>query len=522
MEIKNNYIRPLLTDMYQLTMAYAYWKNNHHNDFAVFDAFFRKCPFEGEYCILAGVEDLVKFLESFHFENEEIDYLRAQMPYAEPEFFEWIRSLDCKALKIYTMPEGTVVFPKMPLVRVEGPLALAQLIETTLLNLLNFSSLIATNASRMARVAGTNKVMIEFGLRRAQGSDGAMTASRCAYIGGFHKTSNVLAGYLYGIPISGTHAHAYVSSYIGPEDLNVRELDGIDLYELADSYRSEMGWETNDGELAGFVSYAIAHPSNFLALVDTYDTLKSGVKNFICVSLALAKLGHKAIGIRLDSGDLAYLSKQSRALFNSAQEKFGIDLSHLVIVASNDINEKVLQSLNDQKHQIDVFGVGTHLVTCQAQPALGMVYKLVDIKGHARIKLSNDKEKINLPGRKTIYRLYSSSNIALCDLVALQDEPAPEAGHKILVRHPFDEMKRMYVVPSRVEKMLNLIWDGGLVEPLLTIHQARARVQHQFETIREDVLRNLNPTPYKISVTVNLFNHIKQLLESETPIPEFS
>ena len=296
-------------------------------------------------------------------------------------------------VKIYAVPEGTVVFPRIPLLRIEGPVLKTQLLETTLLTLVNFASLVATNAARFRQATGRDKTLLEFGLRRAQGPDGGLSASKYCYLGGFDGTSNVLAGKLYGIPVKGTHAHAYVSSYECMEDLSFRDLTDRKTGEVrpfADlclKYLEELGSilrilpsETNKGELAAFVSYAIAFPTNFLALVDTYDVLKSGLPNFLAVARALHECSYQAVGLRLDSGDLAYLSLEVRARFVETAKKFNLQyFEHFTIVASNDINEDTLVSLEKQGHAIDSFGIGTHLVTCQKQPALGCVFKLVEV-----------------------------------------------------------------------------------------------------------------------------------------------
>ena len=277
--------------------------------------------------------------------------------------------------------------------RIEGPVFKTQLLETTLLTLVNYASLVATNAARFCAAAGPNKTLLEFGLRRAQGPDGGLSASKYCYLGGFHGTSNVLAGKLYGVPIKGTHAHAYISSYECMKDLTEQHLadrvtgETRQFADLCLKYLKELGpllkilpEETNRGELAAFVSYAIAFPTNFLALVDTYDVLKSGLPNFLAVARALHECNYKAVGLRLDSGDLAYLSLEVRAKFVQIAEAFNIeDFKNFNIVASNDINEETLVSLEKQGHSIDTFGIGTHLVTCQKQPALGCVYKLVDV-----------------------------------------------------------------------------------------------------------------------------------------------
>ena len=518
----NAYIRPLLTDHYQITMAYSYWKNGCHMDPAVFEAFFRKCPFKGEYAVFAGVDEVQRFLKEFRFTREEVDFLRSVLPAGSDEgFFQWLSTVDASALQVFAIPAGTLCFPKIPVIRVTGPLAIAQLCETTILNLVNFSSLVATNASRFVRAAGEEKHMVEFGLRRAQGPDGAMTASKYCYLGGFHATSNVLAGMKYGIQVSGTHAHAYVSSYINEEDLKSRTLGDIDLMTVSRQYRDEMGVQANDGELVAFVSYALAFPTQFLALVDTYDTINSGIPNFLCVALALNQAGYQAMGIRLDSGDLSFISTQARAMFRAAAERYSLPyLANMTIVASNEINEKVLLSLREQGHEIDMFGVGTHLVTCQSQPALGMVYKLVEIRGHPRIKLSDEKEKITIPGKKLPYRLFGQNNVPLLDLLVRDTDPVPQPGERILARHPFDETKRVYVTAVHIEQLSQLIWDHGTALPLPTLEESRNRVKAQMSCMRPDFTRLLNPTPYKVSVTDGLFRYLADLWQKELPIRE--
>jgi nicotinate phosphoribosyltransferase len=367
----SNLVSPLLTDFYQITMAYGYWESGKHNDNAVFDLYFRKNPFGGEFTIFCGLEEVLKFLGSFEFTRDDINYLQTVLPpHADPLFFEWLRILNCKDIKVYALKEGTVTFPNIPLLRVEGPLAVCQLLETTLLNLVNYSSLVATNAARIRLAAGPEKILLEFGLRRAQGPDGAVSASRYSYIGGFDKTSNVKAGQLFGIELAGTHSHAFVASFTGLKELKQRTLKDVrgneyDLVDLVMDYKSKVNFGSipNEGELAAFIAYAIAFPNSFLALVDTYNTLKSGIPNFVLVSLSLFHLGYTPIGIRLDSGDLAYLSKEARKIFRQISVQFNLPpFERLKIVASSDLNEATIYSLNQQKHEIDIFGIGTHLV----------------------------------------------------------------------------------------------------------------------------------------------------------------
>ena len=481
------------------------------------------------------------------------------MPTAKDEFFEYLAALDCSQLKVYGQPEGTIVFPRVPVMRLEGPLLLCQLLETTLLNACNYASLMATNAARFRIAAGPDKTLLEFGLRRAQGPDGAMSASRYSYLGGFDGTSNVAAAASMGIVPRGTHAHSYVSAHESFADLSTRMLGDVDLVAAALQYRVELGYSSpSDSELAAFVAFAQAFPQRFLALVDTYDTLASGMPNFICVALALTlQCGVAPVGVRLDSGDLAYLSKEARKMLHAADAKYGTQLAACTIVASNSINEAVLHALDDQAHEIDTFGIGTNLVTCQAQPALGMVYKLVEIKGKPRMKISQEISKVTIPAAKEVFRLVGSEHVPLLDLIVRAGESRPAVGKRMLCRHPFDEKKRCFVTPTAVVPLLGLVWLGSaasvspsdaadasyaasgaedstalqegshgraehLRSPPPSMEATRAYVQAQLALLREDHLRAVNPTPYKVSVTSELYHYIHDLWLSEVPIPELA
>ncbi|XP_013176961.1 PREDICTED: nicotinate phosphoribosyltransferase 2 isoform X4 [Papilio xuthus] len=535
---QNGIVQPLLTDLYQITMAYAYWKSGKVNDVAVFDLFFRTNPFQGEFTIFAGLEECLKFLENFHYSDSDIDYLMQTLPdNIEPEFYAYLKDLTCKDIKLSAIEEGSVVFPRVPLLRIEGPLIVAQLLETTLLTLVNFASLMATNAARYRMVAGKNVSLLEFGLRRAQGPDGGLSASKYAYVGGFDGTSNVLAGKMFNIPVKGTHAHSFVTSFSTLQDISSAALrhaetqEQCDLLQLAADWRRRISAildvspdEASDGELAALISYAVAFPTGFLALVDTYDVKRSGLLNFCAVALALNDCGYRAVGIRIDSGDLAYLSVLARNTFEQIAEAFKLNwFAKLTIVASNDINEDTILSLNEQGHKIDCFGIGTHLVTCQRQPALGCVYKLVEINGQPRIKLSQDVGKVTIPGHKEAYRLFGADGHALIDLLQRSSEPAPIIGQKVLCRHPFQESKRAYVIPSKVEHLYKVYWSEGRIcvrpKPL---SEVRARVQASLRTLRQDIKRNLNPTPYKVAVSDDLYSFIHDLWLQNAPIGELS
>lgn len=522
----NPLVTALLTDMYQVTMSYAYWKAGRHNEQAVFDLFFRKCPFKGQFTVFAGLSDVLAFLNTFSFSECDIAYLRKALPECDAAFFAWLGKLDCKGIQIYALEEGTLCFPRIPLIRVEGPLAVAQLIETPLLNLINYPSLVATNAARLRVAAGPDKMMLEFGLRRAQGPDGAVSASRYSYIGGFNGTSNLLAGKLIGIDVRGTHAHAFIQSYTSFDQIKDRGLQGKDFVAMVLGYQERLGYQStsNESELAAFTAYALAFPDGFMALLDTYDTLQSGVPNFLCVALALDDLGHRAKGCRLDSGDLSYLSQEVRRMVTEASQTFQRPfLAETNIVASNDINEESLYHLADQGHSINTFGVGTNLVTCQSQPALGCVYKLVSIEGMPRIKLSQATSKITIPGKKVVYRLVSSDGVPILDMMLLEGEDPPQPNVPILARHPFVATKRARVTPSKVVPLQQLVWNsqsGGATSESPAIDEVQATVARGLAEIRQDTLQRLNPTPYKVSVSERLYDFLHSLWEKEAPIRE--
>ncbi len=294
--------------------------------------------------------------------------------------------------------------------------------------------------------------------------------------------------------------------------------------DLVVHYRNQLRYgHTNEGELAAFISYAQAFPDGFLALVDTYNTLQSGVPNFICVALALLKIGYKPTGVRLDSGDLAYFSKETRKLLRTTAARFRIaSFSSLTIVASNDIDEAILSSLQQQGHEIDVFGIGTHLVTCRSQPALGCVYKLVAINGHPRIKLSDEADKMTIPGRKDVYRLVGDNRHPLIDLMVEAGKPAPKAGDRILCRHPVSEAKRAYVIPKSIIPLHRCVWDGRQTFAFPSLDAIRDYVQDQLAVMRPDHLRAVNPTPYKVAVSEDLYRSMHELWMQEAPVSEIS
>ena len=360
--MKNFSITGTYTDLYQLTMGQVYFLKGTSHQEAVFDYFFRKLPFQGGYVAFAGLGVLLQILEELHFSKEDLAYLKGIG--LHPDFVERLKNFSFQGT-IHSVKEGEIVFPNEPLVRVEGNILEAQIIETVLLNILNFQSLIATKAARMRSVAG-NKILSDFGLRRAQGV-GGYHAARAAIVGGFNSTSNVKAGLDFDIPVMGTMAHSFIQSY--------------------------------DNELSAFRDFAEKRPDHCALLVDTYDTIRSGVPNAITVAKEMEKRSQRLQGIRLDSGDLAYLSKQSRKMLDDA------GLNYVKITASNQLDEYVIKSLLDQQAPIDVFGVGTSLVTGPPDAALDGVYKLAYANGKPRIKLSENLQKITLPHKKQVYRI---------------------------------------------------------------------------------------------------------------------
>lgn len=561
----NSLVTPLLTDLYQVTMAYAFWNANRHNDASTFELFFRKNPFGGEYTIFCGLDEVLRHLSNFHFSGSDLDYLRncPALAHCDPRFFdEYLAKLDCSMVEVHAMKEGSIAFPRVPLIVVSGPLGVAQLLETTLLTLVNFPSLVATNAARMVVAArGSQELLendqktadeegvkvelpkqctkvpkcIEFGLRRAQGPDGGFSASKYCLVGGFDATSNVQAGKILNVPIAGTHAHSFVQAHSSLDDVadltveDKKTNDEVKLLPLVLKYRNDVlgnDWtQTNDGELAAFVSYGASFPNSFLCLIDTYDTLQSGLRNFLLVSLALNDLGYVPRGIRLDSGDLAYLSMEVAKVFRDMAIRFDRPFfENLDIVASNDINEEVLHSLNKQGNAITVFGIGTNLVTCQAQPALGCVYKLVEINGKPRLKLSQDFEKVLIPGRKVPFRLFGTAGWPLLDLMVGPTDDSPKVGVRVLCRHPFFEQKRVAVTPARVERLHELVFDKerGVIVDLPDLATAKQSVKHELKIMRPDILRPLNPGRYLVSVTDSLFVFLHDLWQSETPVNEWS
>lgn len=454
----------LLTDLYQVTMACGYWKLGRADEEAVFNLFFRRAPFRGAYAIAAGLQEALRYMAEFRFTPEDVAYLGTLrgndgQRLLEPGFLDYLASLRL-TLDVEAVPEGTPVFPHEPLLRVRGPLAQCQLLETPLLNCLNFSTLIATKAARICEAAGGDPV-VEFGLRRAQGSDGALTASRAAYIGGCAATSNVLAGMRYGIPVRGTHAHSWVMSF-------------------AD-------------EREAFAAYAEALPNNCTFLVDTYDTLE-GVRRAAEVGKLLAARGHAMAGVRLDSGDLAALSVAAREILDAA------GLQQAAIVASNDLDEREIVALKAKGAAIGVWGVGTRLVTAYDQPALGGVYKLAALRGSAgweyRIKLSEEPVKVSNPGVQQVRRYADPSGRLLGDVIYEEGLGLHGAGARVDAGGEFAPP-----AGASVEDLLVPVLRAGqpVYEPPPLV-EVRARTQAQLQRLDPAVRRLDAPASYPVAL----------------------
>ncbi|NWU90190.1 PNCB phosphoribosyltransferase, partial [Upupa epops] len=460
----------------------------------------------------------------------DIAYLRSVLPSSTEEaFFEYLATLDASEVTVTAVPEGSVVFARVPFLRVKGPLLVVQLLETMLLCLVNYASLVATNAARFRFLAGPDVKLMEIGLRRAQGPDGALSASEYSYIGGFDFTSNVVAGKLYGIPVRGTVAHSFVMSFTSLEEVQPRELPPLAGGEPVDLAASAESWlrrvcgllqtpleKANRGELAAFVSYAITFPHDFQGLLDTYCVRRSGLPNFCAVALALHQLGYRAIGVRLDSGDLATQSKEIRRVFRACGARFQVPwFENLSIAVSNDISEQSLEEFNREGSEIDVIGVGTHLVTCPLQPSLGCVYKLVEVNGSPCLKLTEDEEKMTIPGTKTVYRLSDAAGHPFMDLMALEEEPAPGAGQELLVRVLGQLGETSKVVPAAVEPLHHTYFrDGQVCEPLPSLLEVKNHAQGSLRKLSAAHCRLRDPQPYPVALTERLHQLLVELRQA--------
>jgi len=461
----------LLTDLYQLTMASGYWKLGKSEQLAVFHLFFRRPPFAGGYAIAAGLGPAIDLIEDHRFEPSDVEYLATLRgndgaPLFERGFLDYLATLRLTC-DVAGMPEGTIVFGQEPLVRVQGPLLQCQLLETALLNIINFQTLIATKASRICAAARSEPV-VEFGLRRAQGIDGGLAASRAAYVGGCAATSNVLAGKLFGIPVQGTHAHSWVMSF--------------------------------DTEQAAFEGYAQVLPNNCVFLVDTYDTL-AGVRRAIDVGKQLRRRGHEMVGIRLDSGDLAYLSIEARRLLDDA------GFPHATIVGSNDLDERIIESLKAQGAKIAVWGVGTKLVTAFDQPALGGVYKLgalQDASGtwQPKLKLSEQIVKTSIPGILQVRRFENADGFVadmIYDEIRGVDDRATIVDANYATRR-----KQIPRDATGVDLLMPVVRQGQRASEPPDLNAARRRTASQLARLHTSVRRFLHPHEYPVGIEVGL------------------
>ena len=465
----------LLTDLYQLTMGQGYFTEGKHTERAVFDVFFRPNKLI-TYSVAAGMDQAAEYLENLHFDGEDIDYLRSLGIFTE-DYLSCLRDLRFTG-DVTAVREGEIVFPYEPILSVSAPMLEAQLVETALLTFINHQTLIASKAAKICAAAGGG--VMEFGLRRAQGADAGIYGARAAMIGGCVGTSNVYAGKLFDVPVSGTMAHSWVMNF--------------------------------PSELEAFRAYAKSFPDNCLLLVDTYDTLRSGVPNAVTVFRELRAAGHEPKGIRLDSGDLAYLSKAARAMLDEA------GFENAVICASGDLDETLIRSLKAQGARIDTWGVGTKLITSADMPALGGVYKLAAVYEGGRevpkIKLSDTTEKITNPGVKEVYRLYDrSTGKAIADLITRAGEKIDET-RPLTIFHPVDTWKRMTLTDFTVRRLREPLFAAGKrVAPrysLAEIAAYRAREQGNFW---EEYLRQDMPHIYKVDLSDELYRLKKQLVE---------
>ncbi|XP_035422260.1 nicotinate phosphoribosyltransferase isoform X3 [Cygnus atratus] len=520
----------LLTDLYQLTMAYGYWRAGRHRAPAAAELFFRCEPFHGAFALGTGLAEGLRFLRAFRFSAADIAYLRSVLPSTtEDAFFDYLCTVDASEVTVSSVPEGSVVFSRVPLLQVKGPLLVVQLLETTLLCLVNYASLVATNAARFRLLAGPEMKLMEIGLRRAQGPDGGLSASKYSYIGGFDYTSNVLAGKLYGIPVRGTIAHSFIMSFTSLAEVQPRVLpplaggEPVDLAALAESWLQRVcellhspPEKANRGELAAFVSYAITFPHNFQGLLDTYCVMRSGLPNFCAVALALHQLGYRAIGVRLDSGDLVQQSKEIRRVLRACGTTFQVPwFGSIPIAVSNDISEQSLESFIREGSEIDVIGVGTNLVTCPLQPSLGCVYKLVEVNGSPCLKLTEEEEKMTIPGIKAVYRLYDDAGHPFMDLMALEDEPAPNAGQELAVHVLGRRGEATKVRPTAVEPLHRTYFrDGQVCEVLPSLPEVRSHAQASLSQLSPAHRRLREPQPYPVAVTEKLHLLLAELRQA--------
>ncbi|WP_159888307.1 nicotinate phosphoribosyltransferase [Paenibacillus puerhi] len=458
----------LHTDKYQINMMYAHWKHGSQDKRAVFEAYFRKLPFGNGFAVAAGLERIIRYIRALRFSPAEIDYLRTQEEQYEEGFLEALREFRFTG-SLFALPEGTLVFPNVPLVRVEARVFEAQLIETALLNILNYQTLIATKAARIKQVTGDD-TLLEFGTRRAQEADAAVWGARAAYLAGFDATSNMRAGMMFGIPTKGTHAHAWVQGH--------------------------------ESEKEAFRLFAEALPDQVTLLVDTYDTLRSGLPNAIDTAKRLEAQGKRMQAIRLDSGDTAYLSKKAREMLDEA------GLPYVKIVASNDLDENIIFNLKAQGARVDSWGIGTQLITGGDQPALGGVYKLVARERDGElvpvIKISGNPEKVTNPGLKEAYRIVNNqTGKAEADYIALMHEEDVRRGERIKLFDPVHPYIHKFIDDYEAIPLLKPIFEQGeLVYELPTLEEIRRYHRSQLALFWPEYLRKLHPEGYPVDLSM--------------------
>lgn len=474
----------LLTDLYELTMMQGYFKEKDANETVIFDAFYRNNPMNGGYAICAGLDQVIEYIKNLHFEEDDINYLRSTGLFEE-DFLDYLRHFRFSG-DIYAIPEGTVIFPREPLVKVIAPIMEAQLVETALLNIINHQSLIATKAARVVYAAKGDGVM-EFGLRRAQGPDAGIYGARAAMIAGCIGTSNVLCGKMFDVPVNGTHAHSWIMSF--PD------------------------------ELTAFRTYAKLYPTACILLADTYDTLNSGIPNAIKVFQEMKEAGIPltVYGIRLDSGDLAYLSKKAKQMLDEA------GFPDAVISASNDLDETLITSLKLQGAAINSWGVGTNLITSKDCPSFGGVYKLAAVldkhsnKFIPKIKLSENAEKITNPGNKTIQRIYDrNTGKIIADLICIVDEKY-DTSKSLLLFDPIETWKKTHLAPNSYtmrELMVPIFKNGKCVYESPKVMEIREYCKEEMATLWEESLRLEFPHKVHVDLSNELWHMKNQLLES--------
>lgn len=469
----------MLCDFYEITMAAGYFESDYVDTVAVFDMFFRKVPDGGGFAIAAGLEQFILAIENLNFTDDDIVYLREKGDFSE-NFLEYLRNFKFHC-NVWAVPEGTPVFPHEPIVTVEGPCIEAQLIETLLLVTVNHQSLITTKANRVVR-ACANRPVMEFGARRAQGYDAAVYGARAAYIAGCAGTSNVMAARVFGIPASGTMAHSWVQMF--------------------------------GSEYEAFKRYAQLYPDKCLLLVDTYSTLKSGVPNAVRVfDEVLKPVGKKPLGIRIDSGDIAYLSKRARSMLDAA------GYGDVPICASNSLDEYIVRDLFLQGAKIDIFGIGENLITSKSDPVFGGVYKLAAVKTDGeyvpKMKLSETADKLTTPGLKKLWRIYDeSTGKAMADYITLHDEQV-ETKDGITLFDPVETWKRRTFIDCSAKLLSVPVYEKGkLVYSLPGINEVREYCAKQVETLWDEVTRFENPHRYYVDLSQKLWDMRKELLET--------